>query len=45
LRKRSAAARIAVFGRAEGKISDDRSNSELERGWSDTNFGSNRGMR
>jgi len=30
LRKRSAASRIAVFGRAGGKISDDRSNSELE---------------
>jgi hypothetical protein len=30
LRKRSVASRIAVFGRAGGKISDDRSNSELE---------------
>ncbi|WP_334500656.1 hypothetical protein [Bradyrhizobium sp. AZCC 1678] len=30
LHKRSAASRIAVFGRAGGTISDHRSNSELE---------------
>src|SRR5437868_4335595 len=40
LHKRSTASRIAVFGRASGTIGDDRSNGELEWGWSDTNFGS-----